>query len=127
MHILPIVSAISSIAICATLCINLYFPGWTLDRAWKVVIAMVGVTLLAILTEAISKFRHNLSVKARRATTQQQRKNLHWAQIGLHGIHALTGYILMLATMTYSLELLLCVILGLVIGYAIFGGDHRGN
>jgi hypothetical protein len=103
-------------------CINLYFPGWTLDSAGKVVAAMIGVILLAIGTEAISKLRNNLSKKSRTAGVAE-RKKLSMIQTTLHGFHAFTGYILMLATMTYSLELLFCVILGLVIGYATFGGD----
>jgi uncharacterized membrane protein (Fun14 family) len=103
-------------------CINLYFPGWTLNSAGKVVAAMIGVIGLAIATEAISKFRHNLSKKAKTAGAEE-RKKISMMQTGLHGVHALTGYILMLATMTYALELLSCVILGLVIGYAAFGGD----
>jgi hypothetical protein len=105
-------------------CLNLYFPGWTLDTRGKFVAAMFGVVLLAICTEAISRFRHNISVKQRRSTTGlADRKQLGLMQIGLHGLHAFTGYILMLATMTFSLELLVCVITGLVIGYILFGGD----
>ena len=107
-------------------CVNLYFRGWTLDSVGKVVAAMIGVFLLAIATEAISKYRHTLSMKARTASTAQ-RKKLSMIQISLHGVHALTGYVLMLATMTYSLELLLCVIVGLVVGYAIFGGDSYNH
>lgn len=40
------------------------------------------------------------------------------------------AYVLMLATMTYSLEILICVISGLMIGYFVFGGDlynHAGS
>jgi hypothetical protein len=45
-------------------------------------------------------------------------------------MNAFSAYILMLATMTYSLELLCCVIVGLMTGYWIFGGDsytHAGS
>jgi Ctr copper transporter family len=38
----------------------------------------------------------------------------------LHGVQAFSGYILMLVTMTYSIELLLCVVLGLTLGYYLF-------
>jgi Ctr copper transporter family len=38
----------------------------------------------------------------------------------LHGLQAFSGYILMLVTMTYSIELLLCVVLGLTLGYYLF-------
>jgi hypothetical protein len=105
-------------------CINLYFPGWTLNTGGKFVAAMIGVTLLAILTEAISKFRHNLSKQAKYSTmTRTEARKFRLTLTGLHGIHAMTGYTLMLATMTFALEFMVCVISGLVIGYAIFGGD----
>jgi hypothetical protein len=105
-------------------CINLYFPGWTLDTKGKFVGAMIGVIGLAIVTEGISKVRHTLSRKTRRAdVTRSEIQKISLMQTGLHGLHALTGYILMLATMTFSLEILICVILGLVIGYVLFGGD----
>ena len=73
--------------------------------AGKVVGAMIGVIGLAIATEAISKFRHSLSEKAKTAGVEESKK-LSMIQTALHGVHAFTGYILMLATMTYSLELL---------------------
>jgi hypothetical protein len=105
-------------------CINLYFPGWTLNTAGKFVAAMIGVIILAILTEAISKFRHNLSKQAKiLIVSKAEARKFRLTQTGLHGIHALTGYSLMLAAMTFALEFMACVIFGLVIGYAIFGGD----
>jgi hypothetical protein len=105
-------------------CINLFFPGWTLNTHGKVIAAMVGVLVLAMTTEAISKLRHKLSVKARNvATGQSERKKLVLAQTLMHGVHAFFGYIVMLATMTFSLELLCCVISGLTIGYFTFGGE----
>lgn len=109
-------------------CLNLYFPGWTLNSQGKVFGAMVGVLVLAMTTEAISKLRHRLSVKARNvATSQAVRKKLVAAQTLLHGAHALVGYIVMLATMTFSLELLLCVISGLTLGYVLFGGEKYSH
>ena len=105
-------------------CINLYFPGWTLNTTTKFVAAMIGVIILAILAEAISKFRHNLSKRAKISNvTKAEARKFRLTQTGLHGIHALTGYSLMLAAMTFALEFMVCVIMGLVIGYAIFGGD----
>jgi hypothetical protein len=109
-------------------CINLYFPGWTLNTQGKMIGAMVGVFFLAMVTEAISKMRHNLSREARLlSTSQAKRKQILAGQMALHGIHALTGYIVMLATMTFSLELLLCVISGLTVGYVMFGGESYNH
>ena len=107
-------------------CINLYFQSWTLDSVGKFVGAMIGVVLLGMSTEGISRYRHNLNVKSRTASLGE-RKKLSYIQTGLHGVHAFVGYILMLATMTYSMELLLSVILGLVVGYAVFGGDSYAH
>ena len=104
-------------------CINLYFPSWTLNTQGKLIGAMVGVLVLSMATEGISKLRHHLSVKSRLVTTSlATKRRLSVLQTFLHGVHALTGYVVMLATMTFSLELLLCVIFGLILGYACFSG-----
>jgi hypothetical protein len=109
-------------------CINLYFPGWTLNTHGKLIAAMVGVLVLAMMTEAISKLRHKLSVKARNvATGQSERKKLVVVQTLLHGVHAFVGYIVMLAVMTFSLELGICVISGLTLGYLTFGGESYSH
>jgi len=49
----------------------------------------------------------------------------------LHGLQALTGYILMLATMTFSVEFLFMTVVGLAFGYVLFfqqlGGPAGGS
>jgi hypothetical protein len=97
-------------------CLNLFLPGWTLDTRAKFLWAMMGIVLLGIVTEGISKLRSHLS-KRLSGTIKR------WTITLLHGLQALVGYILMLATMTFSLELLGCVIVGLVIGFALFYDD----
>lgn len=115
-------------------CLNFYFPSWTLDTVSKFVTAMIVVVLLGIITEWIARLRHDVSKHHRRMVVVGRRRRvsdrLWYLQTALHGMNALCAYILMLATMTYSLELLCCVISGLVIGYWIFGGDsytHAGS
>lgn len=109
-------------------CLNLYFPGWTLDSEGKFAAAMAGVFVLAMLTEAISKLRHNLNRKSRSVSTSlTERKKLKLAQTALHGLHAFVGYIVMLATMTFALELLVCVVVGLTFGYLLFGGESYSH
>jgi hypothetical protein len=109
-------------------CINLYFASWQLNVAYKMILAMIGILLLAVGTEAISKYRHTLSTRAKTTPAHSRAaQTLRTTQMGLHGLQALTGYILMLATMTFALELLCSVILGLVIGYAVFGGDQYSH
>jgi hypothetical protein len=111
-------------------CLNFYFPSWTLNSTTKFVAAMICVIVLGVITEAIGRLRHEVNKKARRTTSTRQWNRLWYFQTMLQGANALMAYILMLATMTYSLEILGCVILGLMIGYFIFGGDlykHAGT
>ena len=101
-------------------CLNLYFSGWTLDSRLKFVSAMFGILVLAVATEGISKLRFLMS---RRLKGSRKR----WTVTCLHGLQALVGYLLMLATMTFSVELLLCVIVGLGLGFAIFYDDDDNH
>ena len=97
-------------------CLNLYFPSWTLDTRTKFVGCLVLVFLLSFATEGISKFRHTLS--SRPAVREQQSRRTRQIQISaLHGVQALLGYVVMLATMTFSVEILISVVLGLSCGY----------
>ena len=120
-------------------CLNLYFPSWTLDTRGKFWWAMVGVVLLGIVTEGISKLRsllvsfcaspnHSTPFRFLTCYPLKQSKKLtgsakRWTITLLHGLQALVGYILMLATMTFSVELLACVIVGLGLGFALFYDD----
>jgi hypothetical protein len=111
-------------------CLNFYFPTWKLDSCPKFVAAMVCVITFGIITEGIGRLRHNVNKKARQASNATQLNNLWYLQTLLQGANALMAYVLMLATMTYSLEILCCVITGLVFGYFLFGGDlynHAGS
>ncbi|KAL3939012.1 MAG: hypothetical protein SGARI_001525 [Bacillariaceae sp.] len=125
-------------------CLNFYFPSWTLDTKQKFLGAMLCVVIMGILTEGLGRLRHDTNKKARKlglhaqtapsssARRQQRRRlsRLWYLQTLLQGANALMAYILMLATMTFSLEILGCVILGLMIGYFVFGGDlynHAGS
>lgn len=125
-------------------CLNLYFSNWTLNSKSKLAAALIGVFILAILIEGLSKLRQQIVRACRQQhqlaqeqPQQQQLDHQHEAGTGsnsfawnprllrlsitvLHGIQAFLGYILMLATMTFSLELLFSVVLGLSTGYAIF-------
>jgi hypothetical protein len=101
-------------------CINLFFESWTLNTPGKFVLGMLGVVLLGICTEGISRLRHGVLEKARGCHAEEHLK-YSLLQTGLHAVHAFSGYILMLATMTYSCEMMLSVIVGLMIGYFAFG------
>ena len=97
---------------------NLYLESWTLDTRSKFLVAMACVALLGIATEYISKLRSRLCSKR-----PSRFRNYRLTIAVLHGLQALVGYILMLATMTFSVELFSSVILGLGIGYSLFYSD----
>ena len=118
-------------------CLNFYFPSWTLDTRTKFIGAMICIIIMGIVTEGIGRLKHDITKKARkisatsssaRSTTNTntrtiQTRRLWYIQTLLQGCSVFMAYVLMLIVMTYSLEMLCCVILGLVIGYFIFGGD----
>ena len=84
---------------------------------------MMGVFFLAVAVEGFSKLRHRVVRAARLNALQGRTSKALWLRSSvtvLHGTQALLGYTLMLVTMTFSLELLLCVVFGLATGYAVF-------
>ena len=95
-------------------CLNLFMNHWTLDTRQKFVLAMVFVMALAVAVEGLAKLRNRLRRK------EAQFPHNHFIITVIHGLQAFVGYILMLVTMTFSFELLLCVVIGLMLGYGIF-------
>jgi len=84
----------------------------------------VFVFLLSFATEGCSKFRHTMSLQWPR---QQQSRRMRQIFISaLHGVQALLGYVVMLATMTFSVEILLSVVLGLSCGYYYYFAGELG-
>mmetsp|Transcript_28998 Transcript_28998/g.70003 ORF Transcript_28998/g.70003 Transcript_28998/m.70003 type:complete len:438 (-) Transcript_28998:624-1937(-) len=139
-------------------CLTFYFPSWVLDTRRKFLVACLVVFCLGVWCEAVSRWRHNMTQHIKRASARIQRQNqqqqqqqstsrrrqqqqqrqqqqrrlarLWYGQTFLHGISGLSVYLLMLATMTYSLEFLCAVVFGLMTGYFFFGGDkykHAGS
>lgn len=105
-------------------CLNLYFPSWTLDTRTKFVGCLLLVFLLSFGTEGVSKYRHKLSSK--RPTGRQYHRNWQIKISALHGLQAFLGYIVMLATMTFSVEILVSVVVGLSTGYYYFFAGELG-
>lgn len=105
-------------------CLNLYFAAWTLDTRGKFIGALFGVFFLAIAVEGVSKLRQWFVLTARRKTRQPtnawNKRLVRGTVTLLHGFQAFVGYILMLATMTYSAEFLLAIVFGLGCGYMAF-------
>ena len=78
------------------------------------------VFALAVLVEGFSKLRHKVVRASKQQPSHLPPALLRLAVTTLHGLQALLGYILMLVTMTFSMELLFCVCCGLAVGYAVF-------
>jgi len=79
---------------------------------------MIAVFMLGMAVEGVSKFRQLFvrSAPGRSLSIRTVRSTVTF----LHGFQALLGYVLMLATMTYSAELLIMTVTGLATGYAVF-------
>ena len=116
-------------------CLNFLLKPWTLDTPTKFTMAMTVVILLGIMAEGLAAARsgglvQNMAHRLARYTKCQE----YFVKLGIlttHTLQALIGYILMLAAMSYSLELLGSVLIGLGVGYATFfeldGGLDEGN
>jgi len=106
-------------------CLNLYFPSWTLDTRAKFVGCLWLVCLLSFATEGVSKYRHTLATRPL-VREQQSRRMRQIIISALHGVQALLGYVVMLATMTFSVEILISVVVGLSVGYYYFFAGEVG-
>lgn len=112
-------------------CINLWLTGWTLDSVEKFYGAMFVVVMLGIATEGMGALRIRAHKKMLRRTQmhqseaekRKQTRLLKLKNTGFHGIQGLLGYMLMLAVMTYSIEMLFSCLCGVMLGYNIFYSD----
>jgi len=105
-------------------CLNLWFTGWTLNSVGKFVAAMFGVFLLGVATEGMSALRRNVAA-ASTVATSSRRRYYGWMQRGLYCVQGFLGYFLMLAVMTFSVELLLSCLFGVTLGYALFTDNNN--
>jgi len=102
-------------------CINLFFPQWTLNTRERFFLAMAGVLLLGVAIEGVATTRTKYLAKVG-LTEGGRRESSVRVQLVMtlcHGLQACMGYLLMLVTMTYSIELFLCTVSGLSVGYFI--------
>eukprot|EP00931_Biecheleriopsis_adriatica_P120125 TRINITY_DN95260_c0_g1_i1.p1 TRINITY_DN95260_c0_g1~~TRINITY_DN95260_c0_g1_i1.p1 ORF type:complete len:806 (+),score=162.39 TRINITY_DN95260_c0_g1_i1:355-2418(+) len=105
-------------------CIIFFFQGLELTSAWKFVLAMLATILLGILVEfMVAARRWSAPGPSKRGTLFKwklsRRGTKAWSLL-LYAVTRALGYLVMLVTMTYSVELFLSVIVGLTAGHAIF-------
>uniref|UniRef100_A0A7S3Q542 Copper transport protein n=1 Tax=Chaetoceros debilis TaxID=122233 RepID=A0A7S3Q542_9STRA len=121
-------------------CLNLFSPHWILDTEFKFFVAMVGVVAMGVAVEAlmvvklryivrVEKDRYRNDNELREASNtgessilprQRNEKRIQMVLTGFYALHAFLGYMLMLVTMTYSMELMFCTLLGLSMGNFLF-------
>lgn len=100
-------------------CLNLYFESWTLDSNGKFVAAMSGVLLLGVFAEWLPRYKRKMYGKMKPGAIRLVVISaLHMTQLSI-------GYACMLAAMTYSLELFLCLVAGLTIGFTLFTAKNE--
>ena len=105
-------------------CTLYLFHGWELDDALKFGFACFGTFLAALLCEGLIKMRRKLQegklFKWQKTRSQNAATARDFIGLVLYGVQQVMGYFLMLVVMMYQTELFIMVILGLVVGHAIF-------
>ena len=96
-------------------CLALYIDAFTLDTAAKYIVACFGVLALGVGAEALVTFRRSRAEKGIAGRCE--------AAFG-YGLQLALGYLLMLAAMTYAVELFVATVTGIIIGHALFRTDR---
>ena len=108
-----------------THCINLLLGSWKLDSPLKFYGAVAGTAVFALLFEVATWVRRTLHA---RQVAEPRATKWRVATALLYTVQVLWGYLLMLITMTYQIELLLAVVLGLGGGHAALNwSEPPGN
>eukprot|EP00978_Attheya_sp_CCMP212_P003699 scaffold7778_cov45-Attheya_sp.AAC.2 len=100
-----------------TECLAFYFSRWNLDTYAKFAGALFVAMLLSILTEGLSNLRQAAHKWLPRGKCRKA------VILIIHVLQNFMGYIIMLASMAYSMELTLAVVVGLMLGHFLFFDD----
>lgn len=96
-------------------CVVLFNSSWVLDSRFKFLVAFFGIFIMGTMSEAILQIRRELRRKSSSPTL---------VFTGLYVAQITVGYSLMLAAMTYSIEIFLAVVLGLGTGHHFFNKEQ---
>jgi len=102
-------------------CVILLFNSWVLNSREKFGIGCVGVIFLGIAIEAMLCLRRLL--QSRRILPRLRGVSRRASIIFLFALNIASGYLAMLVAMTYSVELFICMVVGLVAGHAFFNSE----
>jgi hypothetical protein len=101
-------------------CINLLFTSWTMDTNLKFAFGCVGVFLISVTVQWMTMFRQK--IKKGKTKTSVYANSVFTVLV--YGIQVVLSYFIMLAAMTYSVELFTMVCVGLTVGYAAFNMEQ---
>jgi copper transporter 1 len=99
-------------------CILFLFRGWNVDSSLKYAFMIIGVICMGLLNGALAYARHHLMNHAK--YTSSLLIHQLWLTL-VYGIQIVLAYWMMLLIMTYETGIFIALVLGLVIGYFIFG------
>lgn len=99
-------------------CVILLFESWVLNTRIKFMFGCIGVIVLGVVIEYMLCARR--MIQSNKALIRLRNPWRKMTIIFLFGLNIGSGYLAMLVAMTYSLELFLCMVVGLVVGHAIF-------
>jgi len=102
----------------SSLCLNMLSPDWTLNSSGKFVAGLAFQFLLAIFVEFLSAHRRNTFKMYN--LVPGARQYYKCVLTLLHMLQAALGYFVMLAAMSYSVEMFLSIIVGLGVGHFAF-------
>lgn len=100
-------------------CVILFFKSWKLNSIGKFAAACIGVFFLGLGIEGLICLRRKI-VNRKRFFINIPMALRKIVVIALFGTNLILGYLAMLVAMTYSVELFLCVVVGLILGHALF-------
>jgi hypothetical protein len=104
-------------------CLAYYVRSWKLSVSGKFRGAMLFSFLMALLTEGLAASRFAVIDWLRYYPTLQRHRKV--ALTAVYALQSWLGTLIMLVAMMYSIEMLLSVIAGLMVGNYLFVRDHK--